>query len=239
MSTTALAIPGARTLGFWSTTNGKKAVMAVSGLALAAFLVLHLAANLQIFNGPEKINYYGRLLREMPVLLWTARLGLLAAAALHVWSSVALAVKKIDARPVNYVARRPIASSYASRTMYWSGPILGAFVIYHLLHFTFGLGGTPFREGDIYSNMVAGFRVPVVSAFYVISMFLLCTHLRHGLASMFQTMGFYHPRYTPWIQRSAIIIAYALFLGFASIPVAVLSGMILPEPTLLAPVVPK
>jgi succinate dehydrogenase / fumarate reductase cytochrome b subunit len=235
MSTSALVAPAVRPLTFWSTTNGKKAVMAVSGIVLTGFLVGHLAGNLQIFAGPEKINAYGRLLREAPLLTWTVRIVVLVSAILHIWSSIELGVRKVKARPTRYYFRRPIASTYASRTMYWSGPILAAFVVYHLMQFTFGTGGTPFREGDIYNNMVSGFRVPFISAFYVVAMFLLCTHLRHGLWSLFQTLGFTHPRYTPWIKAGAIVVAYALFLGFASIPLAVMSGAIRPEPTLLAP----
>src|ERR1700749_3380720 len=110
--------------------------------------------------------------------------------------------------------------------MYMSGPILAAFVIYHLMQFTFGVGGTPFHEQDPYGNVIAGFRVPAVSLFYIIAMILLCLHLRHGFWSFVQTLGFSHPRHTPRIRAWAAIIATLIFIGFVSIPVAVLVGII-------------
>jgi succinate dehydrogenase / fumarate reductase cytochrome b subunit len=110
--------------------------------------------------------------------------------------------------------------------MYMSGPIIGAFVIYHLMQFTFGVGGTPYDELDAYGNVIAGFRVPAVSAFYILAMLLLCMHLRHGLWSIFQTLGVNHPRYTPRLKRLATIAALFIFFGFISIPIAVLTRLI-------------
>jgi succinate dehydrogenase / fumarate reductase cytochrome b subunit len=145
---------------------------------------------------------------------------------LHIWSSIQLAVVKSDARPHDYVRRKSISSSYASRTMYWSGPIVAAFIIYHLLQFTFGVGGTPYMESDPYGNVINGFRVPAVSLFYILAMGLLCLHLRHGLASVVQSLGFHHPRYTPRLKAASVIVATLIFFGFVSIPVAVMAGVI-------------
>ncbi len=200
--------------------------MAVSGVILAAFVVLHLAGNLQIFLGPERFNGYARALRAIPELLWLARAVLLVMVGLHIWSTVQLSVVKSDARPVKYAAYSPAHSSYASRTMYMSGPIIAAFVIYHLMQFTFGVGGTRFAEGDAYGNVIAGFRNPVISGFYILAMALLCLHLRHGLWSLFQSLGFHHPRYMPRMQVAALVIALIIFIGFVSIPVAVLARVI-------------
>jgi succinate dehydrogenase / fumarate reductase cytochrome b subunit len=211
---------------FWSTTNGKKAVMAVSGVALAGFIAGHLLGNLQIFLGPERFNGYARTLHSLPELLWPVRIVLLAMVVLHIWSSVQLSVIKSEARPLGYAQRKNIASTYASRTMYMSGPIIAAFVVYHLMQFTFGAGGTHYEEADAYGNVIAGFRVPAISTFYILAMALLCLHLRHGLWSMLQTLGFYHPRFTPRIRTAATVIATLVFLGFSSIPVAVLAGVI-------------
>jgi succinate dehydrogenase / fumarate reductase cytochrome b subunit len=111
-------------------------------------------------------------------------------------------------------------------TMYWSGPIVALFIIYHLLEFTFGVGGTPYMEIDPYGNVINGFRVPAVSLFYIVAMGLLCLHLRHGLSSIAQSLGFHHPRYTPRLEAAAVIVATLIFFGFASIPVAVLTGVI-------------
>lgn len=232
MSATAAGIgvqkgqPISRALRFWNTTIGKKAVMATTGVILALFVVGHLLGNLQIFLGPDQFNGYARTLRHLPELLWPVRIILLASVILHIFSSLQLAVTKSEARPVGYSRYRTSGSSYASRTMYWSGPIIAAFVVYHLLQFTFGAGGTPYNPFDPYGNVISGFRVPAVSIFYIIAMFLLCLHLRHGLWSLFQTLGFYHPRHTPRIHRAASLISLFIFFGFISIPVAVLLRII-------------
>jgi succinate dehydrogenase / fumarate reductase cytochrome b subunit len=216
----------ARALRFWNTTLGKKAVMAVSGVVLAGFVIGHLLGNLQIFLGPDRFNGYSRSLRQLPALVWSVRVLLLVMVILHIWSSLELAVTKSEARPVGYAKWKPTSSTYASRTMYMTGPIIAAFVVYHLMQFTFGVGGTPFEENDVYGNVIAGFRVPAVSGFYILAMGLLCLHLRHGLWSLFQTLGFYHPRYTPRLKTAATVAALIIFLGFISIPVAVLAGVI-------------
>jgi succinate dehydrogenase / fumarate reductase cytochrome b subunit len=226
MSATAVGIGGVRARRFWNTTNGKKAVMAVSGMALAGFVVTHMLGNLQIFLGPEQFNGYARTLRHLPELVWTVRAVLLVMVLLHIWSSLQLAVIKSEARPVGYERRKSAGSTYASRTMYMSGPIIAAFVAYHLMQFTFGVGGTPYAPYDAYGNVINGFRVPAVSIFYFLAMALLCLHLRHGLWSIFQTLGFYHPRHTPRIKRFANVLALFVFFGFVSIPAAVLAGLI-------------
>lgn len=211
--------------GFYDSTLGKKAVMAVSGAVLFAFVVGHLIGNLQFFEGPEKLNSYGRLLRNMPVLLWTTRIVLLLMVLLHIWSSILLAAGKTKARPHGYVRKKAVHSSYASRTMYWSGPIIAAFVIYHLLDFTFGAVNPGFREGDVFGNVVRSFQNPFVAGFYIIAMALLCLHLFHGVWSMFQTLGVHHPRYTPLLKRFAALSSVLIFVGFISIPVSVLTGL--------------
>ena len=225
-TTTGVASTLPRPLRFWNTTIGKKAVMAVSGVVLAGFVAGHLLGNLQIFLGPDRFNGYARTLNSLPELLWAVRITLLAMVTLHIWSSIQLAVIKSEARPVDHVRRRPIASSYASRTMYWSGPIVAAFIIYHLMQFTFGVGGTPYMAGDPYGNVINGFRVPAVSMFYIVAIGLLCLHLRHGLSSMVLSLGFHHPRYTPRLKAAAANVALLIFFGFISIPAAVMAGVI-------------
>jgi len=200
--------------------------MAVSGVVLAGFVPAHLLGNLQIFIGPDKFNNYARELKQLPALLWTVRSGLLVMAALHIWSSLQLAVVKSEARPQGYVKRKPVGSTYAARSMYVTGPILAAFVVYHLMQFTFGVGGTAYVESDPYGNVMNGFRVPAVSIFYIVAMALLCLHLRHGLWSILQTLGFHHPRYSPRIKVAATVVAILIFLGFISMPIAVLAGAI-------------
>ena len=228
MSANAIRLQG-RAAQFWSATLGKKAVMAMTGVILVGFVVVHLLGNLQVFAGPDKFNNYAHTLKSVPAVLWGARLTLLTAVFLHIWSAFSLWRLKAEARPVGYQKQKAIVSTYASRTMYWSGPILLLFIVYHLLHFTVGVGGTRFVEGEPYDNLVAGFRVVPIALFYVIAMGCLCYHLFHGIWSMFQTLGLQHPRYTPKLRVLAKVIAIALFLGFSSIPLAVLLGRIQPS----------
>ena len=211
---------------FYTSTIGKKAVMAVSGLILFLFVIGHLIGNLQIYEGPEKLNNYAVFLRSMPALLWTVRITLLVMVILHIWSSVLLALRKIDARPIGYVKHQSTQSSYASRTMYWSGPIILAFVIYHLLDFTFGTVNPNFQEGNVYANVIASFQKIPVTAFYIIAMLALCLHLYHGLWSAFQSLGFAHPRYTPVLKRGAAVVAILIAAGNISIPLSVLAGLV-------------
>jgi len=211
---------------FYASTAGKKAVMAVSGCILFLFVLGHLIGNLQIYEGPEKLNQYAVLLRSMPALLWGVRAVLLGMVLLHIWTSVRLAGRNISARPVGYSKKKATGSSYASRTMYWSGPIILAFVIYHLLDFTFGAVNPHYEPGNVYGNVVASFQVIPVAAFYIIAMLLLCLHLYHGLWSMFQSLGIAHPRYTPMLRRGAAAVAILIAAGNISIPVAVLSGWV-------------
>ena len=222
----AVGLAEHRPAPFYSSTIGKKAVMAVSGLILFLFVLGHLVGNLQIYEGPEKLNSYAAFLRSMPALLWGVRITLIVMVLLHIWSSVQLVRRKWDARPIGYVKQKATGSSYASRTMYWSGPIILAFVIYHLLDFTFGTVNPHFQEGNVYANVVASFQWIPVSAFYIIAMVLLCLHLYHGLWSMFQSLGFAHPRYRPVLKRSAAVVAILIAGGNISIPLAVLAGLV-------------
>jgi succinate dehydrogenase / fumarate reductase cytochrome b subunit len=228
MASTVIGAHEIRPARFWASTNGKKIVMAITGAILFLFVIGHMLGNLQVFEGPDKLNAYGRFLHGVPEILWAVRIVLLASVILHIWASVALAVRKTKARPVDYAKRENTASSYASRTMYWSGPIILAFVIYHLLHLTAGVihPGGEFVEGDVYHNVVAGFQVWYVSAWYVFSMILLAFHIRHGAWSMFQSVGINHPRHTPILKKTAAILAIVIAAGYISIPVSIMLGLV-------------
>jgi succinate dehydrogenase / fumarate reductase, cytochrome b subunit len=226
MSAASVGLPDHRAQHFYSSTVGKKAVMAVSGAILFSFVIGHLIGNLQIYEGPEKLNHYAAFLRSMPALLWTARVTLLLMVVLHIWSSVSLGLRNAEARPTGYVKKQSTGSSYASRTMYWSGPIILAFVIYHLLDFTFGTVNPHFRDGNVYANIIASFRLIPVAAFYIFAMILLCMHLYHGLWSMFQSLGYHHPRHTPILKRAAAVVAILIAAGNISIPLAVMTGLV-------------
>ena len=228
MSTAAVGVRRNPAATFWGSTNGKKAVMAVTGAILFAFIIGHLAGNLQIFEGSEKLNAYGRFLHSIGELLWPVRIVLIVSVILHITATVQLALLKKRARPVGYSRREAIASSYASRTMYWSGPIVLAFVIFHLLQFTAGYihPESQFIEGDVYHNVVAGFQVWWVSVWYIFSVSLLGLHLSHGISSMFQSLGFNHPKHTPVLKSAAVAIAVVIVLGYISIPISVLLGIV-------------
>jgi succinate dehydrogenase / fumarate reductase, cytochrome b subunit len=228
MATTVLEAHEIRPARFWASTNGKKAVMAVTGAILFLFVIGHLLGNLQVFEGPEKLNDYGQFLHGVPEILWAVRIVLIASVALHIWASVELATRKIKARPIGYAMRENIASSYASRTMYWSGPIILAFVIYHLLHLTAGAihPDGEFVPADVYHNVVTGFQVWYVSGWYIFSMVLLGFHIRHGAWSMFQSVGFNHPRHTPILKKAALVLAILITAGYISIPLSILIGLV-------------
>ncbi len=228
MATTMIGTREIRPARFWESTNGKKVVMGVTGLILFGFVVGHMAGNLQAFEGPEKYNAYGHFLHSIPELLYPIRIGLLLTVCLHIWAATGLALKNNSARPVSYAAKKNINSSYSSRTMYWSGPILLAFIIFHLLHLTAGVikPGDGFVEGDVYHNVVTGFSVWYVSAWYIFSMILLGLHLRHGVWSLTQSLGFSHPRWTPLLKTFALLFAIVVTGGFISVPLGVLTRII-------------
>ncbi len=215
-----------RAFRFYRASIGKKAVMAVTGVILFGFVVGHLLGNLQIFQGREKLDSYSAFLHVEPGLLWFARVVLLVSVILHIVASVQLTRLKQAARPVAYTRINHSHSSYASRTMMWSGPIVAAFVIYHLLHFTFGVVHPNYRESRVFDNVVSGFQQIPVSIAYIVAMILLCMHLYHGLFSMFQSLGVSHPSYTPRIKRFAAAFAILIAIGNISIPVAVMTGLI-------------
>jgi succinate dehydrogenase / fumarate reductase cytochrome b subunit len=221
---------------------GKKYVMAVTGSVLFLFVIGHLAGNLQIFLGPEAINRYGHFLQSNPELIWPARVLLLLMLVLHIWSAIQVSLENKAARPVGYEVYQPVGSSYASRTMLMGGGIVFVFIVYHLLHYTAEVqylnftgrnfeafmeklpGQFPPERHDIFKMMVVGFSNPGVSAFYVLGLALLCLHLSHGASSMFQSLGWKNEAYRPFLDNAARIVAVLIFLGYTSIPVAILCG---------------
>lgn len=217
-----------RSLTFLGSSIGKKVVMAASGLVLYAFVVGHMVGNLQVYLGPKAINDYGEFLRHFlhGQGLWIARASLLAAVGVHVWAAVVLTLANWSARPVGYRDWQASESTYASRTMVWSGPILAAFVFYHLAHFTLGTAHPDFVPGDVYHNVVVGFQNPFASAFYILAMVALGLHMYHGFWSMLHTLGLSHPRWNPVRRTASLVLAWIVVLGNVSIPLAVLAGLV-------------
>jgi succinate dehydrogenase / fumarate reductase cytochrome b subunit len=222
-----------RVVRFYEAPIGKKAVMAITGAILFGYVIAHLLGNLQIYSSnPEQINKYAAFLHNPAnaAALWAARIALLVAVGAHILASVQLWKLKNDARPVGYKKKDDAATSYASRTMMWSGPIVAAFIIFHVMHLTVGsvvpLREVAVNEPDVRANVIAGFQNPAIAGFYILAMILLCMHLYHGLWSMFQSLGFSHPRYTPKLKNAAALVAILIAIGNCSIPIAVMAGLL-------------
>lgn len=220
-------------LRLWQSSIGKKYVMAVTGLALFLFVIVHLAGNLQIYLGPYKINEYAHLLKSTPAVLWGARAGLLAIAVLHIFTAAQLTRGNRKARPAGYAVGKPVASTFAQRTILISGLVLLAFIIFHLGHFTIGFVDPAlldlrdiYGRHDVYRMMVNGFSNPLVSIFYIVSMGLLLLHLSHGVSSLFQSLGLRSRKTFRFFDRLAKGAALLLFLGNCSIPLSILLGII-------------
>jgi len=218
---------------FWKSALGKKAVMAVTGIILFGFVLVHMLGNLKLYLGPEALNHYAEWLREMgsPLFphesaLWIFRLVLLAAVAGHMWSAWRVTRESWAARPSKYERAERVQLDYASRTMRWGGVIIALFVVYHILHFTTGTLHSDFVPGDVYHNVVAGFSIWWVALIYIVANLLLGLHLYHGLWSMFQSLGWNHRRFNAWRRYFAVTFAVVVTAGNVSFPVAVLTGLV-------------
>jgi succinate dehydrogenase / fumarate reductase cytochrome b subunit len=232
MSTLAIH-PIHRAVRFYEAPIGKKAVMAITGVMLVGYVFAHLLGNLQIYSSDaEQINRYAGFLHNPAnaAALWAARSVLLLAVALHIIAATQLWLQNRAARPIGYVKKADLPASYAARTMIWSGPIVGAFVIFHVLHLTAGkvleLRELGPNMPDVRYNVISGFSNPWVAGFYILAMILLCLHLYHGMWSMFQSLGLSHPRYSAVVKKAAAVLAIAVAVGNCSIPIAVLSGLL-------------
>ena len=209
---------------FVGTTIGKKTLMAVTGIILLGWILLHMLGNLQIFRGAAVINGYSALLHAHAGLLWTARVILFVAAVVHI--AMAWQLKRLQRaqRPVQYQRKEPQASSVASRTMGWGGIFILLFVIYHLLDMTFGTVHPGFIPGDVYHNMVGGLAIWWVALIYLAAMVALGLHLYHGTWSVFQTLGINQSTINPFRRRFATVVAVVIYAGFTVIPLAILLG---------------
>ena len=213
---------------FMDSTIGRKVTMAVSGIVLFGFVVGHMLGNLQVYLGAEALNAYSESLHTMlhGAGLWIARAVLLAAVGAHIASAFALWQRNKAARPSRYKVFQPRASSYASRTMYATGPILLAFIVFHLLHLTLGTVHPDFHAGDVYRNFVTGFAQPAASAFYILGMCALGFHMYHGIWSLLHTLGLAHERWNTARHSVSTFVSAAVVIGNISFPVAVLTGFI-------------
>ncbi|MCP5501667.1 MAG: succinate dehydrogenase cytochrome b subunit [Leptospiraceae bacterium] len=219
--------------GLLQTSVGKKYVMAITGLILFGFVIGHLLGNLQVFAGPEKMNNYAAFLQGLGPALWAVRAFLLIVFLSHVGVAIRLTRENRKARPVPYKRFETHVASYASRTMAISGILVLMFVIFHLLHYTVGAIDSDLMlvkdatgRHDVYAMLVKGFSSPIVSGWYILCMALLSSHLSHGFFSLFQTLGLNDPKNDGKIKLVSGLIAIFIFLGYSSVPVAVLAGIL-------------
>ncbi|MBY8874851.1 succinate dehydrogenase cytochrome b subunit [Micromonospora sp. PLK6-60] len=214
---------------------GLKAVMAVTGILLALFLIVHMLGNLKIFTGETSFDHYAHWLRSIgtPLLpetwyLWIQRAVLTGAVVAHIVAATVLALRARAARPVKYAHRKKVQGSYAARTMRWGGVIILLFVIYHILDLTTGHLNPQGDPANPYGNVVADFAPErwYVTAFYTLAIVTLGFHLRHGAFSAFRSLGQQTPKGERRARTAALVFAVALCAGYLLVPFAVLTGLV-------------
>lgn len=220
---------------------GAKVIVALTGLGLVGFTVFHMLGNLKVFQGPDAINAYGYFLtHSLGALIWIARAGLLAIFLLHIALAVRLKLRSVAARPVGYAYPGSVQATVSSRTMIWSGAVVGLFILFHLAHFTFlgfheaevapgkGVGFLELKDAkdrhDVYSMVVAGFTTPWLCVLYIVAQLVLFVHLLHGVQSAFQTLGLKNYRFAPAIRLLGVAIAALILVGNVGIVVGVWAG---------------
>lgn len=217
---------------FAGSNIGLKVLMALTGVVMFGYLIGHVTGNMLIFSGREKINDYSQFLHHTKSLLWGTRVLLLVCVTAHLWATARLLKLREDARPVPYALKVPHGTTFAARTMYWSGPVIALFVLYHILHLTTGTVHPNFHvdpethQVDVYQNLVDGFRSPLASSLYILGMLAIGIHLSHGLWSLLQTLGVNRPNWEPVLRCGAWVLAVVICGGFIAVPVAVLLGLV-------------
>lgn len=227
-----IVAPHANPIFAWIFSSiGKKTIVAVTGLLLIGFVIGHMLGNLQIFLGQHAINAYAAKLQSLGPLLWMVRGGLLIVVSLHIGFTISLIAGNLAATPQKYAGGNRVPSTVFAKSMRYTGFLVLAFIIFHLAHFTLGYvqpGAFLLHDKDglhdVYSIMILGFQNVPISIFYLLSVFFLAFHLSHGIGSLFQTLGLNNRKLRPVLARAGQWVAWILFVGFAAIPVAVLTG---------------
>jgi len=224
-----------RVVSLYRSSVGKKILMAFTGFLWFGFLIGHMAGNLKAFQGAETFDEYAHHLRVFgePILpemgfLWAFRILMLAAFVVHAWLAWETSRQSWDARKTKYRKAKNLNFDFASGFMRWGGVLILVFVVFHILHMTTGQAHPQFVEGAAYQNLVVGLGSPWIAGFYVLAMLAICFHLYHGVWSAFQTLGADHPKYDLLRRPFAVMVALVVFLGFISIPVSVLTGIVTP-----------
>lgn len=219
---------------FFASSIGKKIVVALTGLFMILFLIMHLVGNLEIFSGPKAVNDYAAFLRTMPKVLWTFRILLIVSVVVHIWLTISLTRSNMRARPHPYREKKSRKATIASRTMLLGGVTVLLFVVYHLLHLTFGITHPEYLtltdslgRPHVYNMMVHGFSQPLIASFYVLAQIFLAFHLSHGISSAARTLGVKNAALYRTITLGGIAVAVIIAMLFISIPLSVLSGLVI------------
>jgi succinate dehydrogenase / fumarate reductase cytochrome b subunit len=234
---------GPFSLAFLESSVGSKVLVGLTGLGLAGFALFHMIGNLKLLQGPDSINAYAAFLKhDLGILIWLARAGLLAIFLLHITLAIRLKLRSVAARPIPYQYPGSVQATFASRSMIWTGIVVGLFIVFHLAHFTFGLFGkvelAPGRfvnyldlkdykgRADVYSMVVAGFSNLPLAMLYVMAQIALFIHLSHGIQSSFQTLGLKNRRFAGSIKMFGLAVAGVILIGNVAIVLAVQIGML-------------
>lgn len=216
----------------FSSSIGRKAVMAVTGLLMVLFVIGHMLGNLTIFMGPSGINAYAMHLHELAPVVWGTRIVMGVAVILHIILSIQLTLENRAAKPEKYAVSKSLRATFAGKNMIWTGLILGAFIVYHLLQFTFHvtpgltLGTDALHRFDVYSMVVGSLRNVLVGIVYLIAMVSLYLHLSHGIQSTFQTLGLSNAILLPRYGAVGTVLSTIFLVGFGAIPAVILVGIL-------------
>jgi succinate dehydrogenase / fumarate reductase, cytochrome b subunit len=219
---------------FTRSNIGLKFLMAVTGVVMIGYLIGHVSGNMLIFRGPEAINAYSKFLHGAKGLLWGTRVILLLAVLVHIWATLKFLKLRSDARPVAYASKGAHGTTFAARTMYWSGPVIALFIVYHILHLTTGTLHHTFNQNvnpethdvDVYANLVQGFQQPLAAGIYIVGMLAIAFHLSHGIWSLTQTIGVNRPNWECSLRALAVLAGILITVGFVAVPVSVLLGFV-------------
>jgi len=215
-----------------SDSIGRKAVMAVTGLLMVLFVVGHLAGNSTVFLGQNALNSYAQKLHEMAPVVWITRIVMLVAVITHLVLSIQITLENEAANPQKYAVDRSLRATFASKSMIWTGLLLGVFIVAHLLHFTVRnlpgtvLGVDALNRFDVFGMVVDAFRKFSVAALYVVAMVALFLHLSHGVQSLFQTLGLSNDKLQPAYGTGGKVLSVIFLIGYGAIPVAILIHLI-------------
>jgi succinate dehydrogenase / fumarate reductase cytochrome b subunit len=211
-------------------------MMAVTGLIMASFLIIHLIGNTTVWGGAGWLNAYAEHLHALPPLVWAFRIVMLAVFAFHIWLGIQLTLENSAARPIQYQQKKNLRTTFSAETMIYTGLLILAFVVYHILHFTMHVTNPEISVGvlppdamgrhDVFSMVVFSFQKIAIAFIYALAMIIIFLHLYHGISSLFQTMGWNNDKTISFIEKVGKGVAFVLLVGFIAIPVLIVLGLV-------------